>query len=84
VNAFVIAATVLVAALAPLLVVASVRRPIDGLVALEAAGAVLVLALVCLAVGLNDTTVFDVLPVVATVVSWTGGILIARFLGRWT
>lgn len=83
-NAFELAATVLVAALAPLVVVAAIRRPIDGLVALEAAGAVLVLSLVCLAVGLDQTSVFDVLPVVATVVSWTGGILIARFLGRWT
>lgn len=82
-NAFEIAATILVAALGPLLVVASLRRPIDGLVALEAAGALLVLALVCLAVGLHQTSVFDTLPVVATVVSWTGGILIARFLGRW-
>ncbi len=83
-NAFEIAATVLIAALAPLLVAASLRRPIDGLVALEAAGALLVLTLVCLAVGLHQTSVFDVLPVVATVVSWTGGILVARFLGRWT
>ena len=82
-NAFEIAATVLVAALAPLLVVAFLRRPIDGLVALEAAGAVLVLALVCLAPGLHQTSVFDVLPVVATVVSWIGGLVIARFLGRW-
>lgn len=82
-NAFLIAGTALVAALAPLLVVASLRRPIDGLVALEAAGAVLVLSLVCLAVGLHQTSVFDVLPVVATAVSWIGGLVIARFLGRW-
>ena len=47
-NAFLIAATVLIAALAPLLVAASLRRPIDGLVALEAAGAVATLALLCL------------------------------------
>ena len=83
-NAFTIAATVLVAALAPLLVVAALRRPIDGLVALEAAGSVLVLALVCLAVGLQQPSALDVLPVATAVVSWTGGILVARFLGRWT
>ncbi|HZT53507.1 MAG TPA: hypothetical protein VE995_03920 [Gaiellaceae bacterium] len=83
-NAFDLAATVLIAALAPLLVVTALRRPIDGLVALETAGAVLVLALVCLAVGLHQASILDVLPVAAAVVSWTGGILIARFLGRWT
>ena len=82
-NAFVLAATVLLAALAPLLVVASRRRPIDGLVALETAGAVATLALVCLSVGLGESLFFTV-AIVAVVASWIGGLVFARFLGRWT
>lgn len=81
-NAFLIAATVLVAALAPLLLVASVRRPIDGLVAVEAAAAVTILALLCLSVGLGDSVLFTV-AVIAAVASWIGGLVFARFLGRW-
>ena len=81
-NAFLIAATVLIAALAPLLVVASVRRPIDGLVAVEAAGAVSTLALLCLSVGLGESILFTV-AVIAAVASWIGGLVFARFLGRW-
>lgn len=82
-SAFLVAATVLIAALAPLLVCASLRRPVDGLVALEAAGAVAVLALLCLSVGLGQSILFTV-AVVAAVVSWIGGLVIARFLGRLT
>lgn len=81
-NAFLIAATVLLAALAPLLVVASLRRPIDGLVAVEAAGAVATLALVCLSVGLGNPLYFTV-AVIAAVASLIGGLVFARFLGRW-
>lgn len=81
-NAFLIAATVLIAALAPLLLAASVRRPIDGLVALEAAGAVATLALVCLSVGLGESIFFTV-AVMASVALWIGGLVFARFLGRW-
>jgi multisubunit Na+/H+ antiporter MnhF subunit len=82
-NAFLLAATILLAALAPLLVVASLRRPIDGLVVVETAGAVATLALVCLSVGLGNSLYFTV-AVVAAVSSWIGGIVFARFLGRWT
>ncbi len=82
-NAFLVAATVLLAALAPLLVAASFWRPIDGLVALEAAGAVAVLVLLCLSAGLNESFLFD-LPVIAVAASWIGCFVFARFLGRWT
>ena len=82
-NAFLIASTVLLAALAPLLVAASLWRPIDGLVAVEAAGAVTTLALVCLSVGLGNSLYFTV-AVIAAVASWIGGLVFARFLGRWT
>lgn len=82
-NAFLVAATVLLASLAPLLVAASRRRPIDGLVALEAAGAVATLTLLCLSVGLGQSIFFTV-AVVAAVASWIGGLVFVRFLGRWT
>ena len=82
-NAFLLAATVLIAALAPLLVAASLLPPIDGLVALEAAGAVTVLALLCLSVGLGESILF-VVAVIAAVGSWIGGLVFVRFLGRWT
>jgi multicomponent Na+:H+ antiporter subunit F len=83
VNAFLVAATVLIAALAPLLVITSRRRPIDGLVALELAGSVVTLVLLCLSVGLTESILFTV-AVIAAVASWIGGYVFVRFLGRWT
>ncbi len=80
-NAFTVAATALLVGLIPLGYVAVRRRPIDGLVALETAGAVTVLALLCLAEGFHRSTYFDV-AVVAALVSWTGGIVFTRFLAR--
>jgi multisubunit Na+/H+ antiporter MnhF subunit len=82
-NAFLIAATVLLAALAPLLLAASLRRPIDGLVALETAGAVTTLALLCLSVGFGESIFFTV-TIIAAVACWIGGFVVVRFLGRWT
>jgi multisubunit Na+/H+ antiporter MnhF subunit len=82
-NAFLVASTVLLAALAPLLVAASRWRPIDGLVVVQTTGAVATLALVCLSVGLGNPLYFTV-AVVAAVASWIGGLVFARFLGRWT
>lgn len=73
----------LLAALAPLLVAASFRRPVDGLVALETAGALATLALLCLSVGLGDSLYFTV-AVIAAVASWIGSFVFVRFLGRWT
>jgi multisubunit Na+/H+ antiporter MnhF subunit len=82
VNAFLLAATVLLAGLGPLGATAVSRRPIDGLVALELGSALLVLVLLCLAVGLHRDIYFGV-AVVAALMSWIGGLVIARFLGRW-
>ena len=73
----------LLASLAPLLVVASLRRPVDGLVALEAAGAVVTLTLICLSAGLGQSIYFTV-AIVAAVASWIGCLVFVRFLGRWT
>ena len=82
-NAFLIAATVLLALLGPLLVAASRWRPIDGLVVVQTSGAVATLALVCLSVGLGNPLYFTV-ALIAAVASWIGGLVFARFLGRWT
>lgn len=73
----------LLAAIGPLLVVAALRRPIDGLVALETTGAVATLALLCLSVGLGQSIFFTV-AIAAAVASWIGGLVFVRFLGRWT
>jgi multisubunit Na+/H+ antiporter MnhF subunit len=82
VNAFLIAALSLLAGLLPLGAVAVLRRPVDGLVALEAAGAIVVLALLCVAEGFHRSAYYDV-AVVAATTSWIGGLVFARFLGRW-
>ena len=80
-NAFAVAATALLVGLAPLGWVAVRRRPIDGLVALEAAGALIVLALLCLAEAFHRSTYYDV-AVIAALMSWIGGIVFTRFLAR--
>ena len=81
-NAFTVAATALLAGLVPLGAVAVRRRAIDGLVALEASGALMVLALLCLAEGFHRSTYYDV-AVIAALMSWIGGLVFTRFLGRW-
>ena len=81
-NAFTVAATVLLAFLLPLGLVAARRRPIDGLVALELASTLAVLALVCLAEGLHRSFEFGV-AIAAVVSAWIGSLVFARFLGRW-
>lgn len=81
-NAFEIAATALIAGFVPLLGVAVVRRPIDGLVALQLASTLGVLSLLCLAAGFHRSFEYEV-AVIGVVLSWTGGLVVARFLGRW-
>jgi multisubunit Na+/H+ antiporter MnhF subunit len=82
-NAFLWAATTLVILLVPLLAVAALRRPIDGLVALELAGVLLTLVLLCLAEGFHRSFEYS-LAIMASVLSTIGGLVFARFLGRWT
>jgi multisubunit Na+/H+ antiporter MnhF subunit len=82
VNAFVWAALGLCVGFFPLLLVAARRRPIDGLVALELGGVLLVLVLLCLAEGFHRSFEYDV-AVMAAVMTWIGGLVFARFLGRW-
>jgi multisubunit Na+/H+ antiporter MnhF subunit len=81
-NAFVWAAIGLLVPFLPLLAVAMLRRPIDGLVALECAGVLLVLVLLCLAEGFHRSFEYAV-AIVAALMTWIGGLVFARFLGRW-
>jgi multicomponent Na+:H+ antiporter subunit F len=81
-NAFTVAATALLLGYLPLGWVALRRSPIDGFVALQLGGAVAVLVLMCLAEGLHRSFEYA-LPIVAALLSWAGGLVFARFLGRW-
>jgi multisubunit Na+/H+ antiporter MnhF subunit len=72
----------LLAGFVPLGWVAVRRRAIDGLVALQLAGTATVLILLCLSAGFHRSFEYS-LAVVAAVVSWIGGLVFARFLGRW-
>jgi multisubunit Na+/H+ antiporter MnhF subunit len=79
VNGWLWAATVLVAALAPLLVVC-VRLPApEGIVAVEAAGVDAALALLLIAEG-TDRQPFADLALVLAVVSFVGAVAYLRFM----
>jgi len=82
VNVFTIAATALLVGYLPLGYAMLGRRPIDGLVALQLAGSIGVLVLLCFAEGFHRSFEYSV-AVIAAVLSWTGGLVFARFLGRW-
>jgi multisubunit Na+/H+ antiporter MnhF subunit len=82
VYAFTLAATVLAAGILPLGYVALKERPIDGVVALELAGTLVLLVLLCLAEGFHRSFEYGV-AIVAAVMSWIGGLVFVRFLGRW-
>lgn len=81
-NAFEIAGTVLLVGFIPLLGCVFARRAIDGLVALELTGTLTVLVLLCFAEGFHRSFEYGV-AVVAAVTVWGGGLVFARFLGRW-
>jgi multisubunit Na+/H+ antiporter MnhF subunit len=49
---------------------------------MQLAGTVATLVLLCLAEGLQRSFLYT-LPVVAALMSWIGGLVFARFLGRW-
>jgi multicomponent Na+:H+ antiporter subunit F len=82
VNAYLWAGTVLLALLVLPGAVCVRGRPIDGVVALELCGAVVTTALLCLAEGFHRSVYFNV-PLVAAGVTWIGGLLFVRLLGRY-
>jgi multisubunit Na+/H+ antiporter MnhF subunit len=81
VNAFEVAALALVTGFVPLLWVCLREREIDGVVALELAGSVATLVLLCLAEGYHRGIYIGV-AVVCAAVTWISGLVFARFLGR--
>lgn len=80
-NAFLIAATVLLVALVLPGVVCVRARAIDGVVAVELAGTLATLTLLCLAEGFGRGIYFNV-ALVAAGTAWIGGLVFARFFGR--
>ena len=80
-NAYLVAAAALVAALAPSLAVAVRARPIEGAVALQLAGTTTTLALLCLAAGFHASTYF-VVAVIAAALMPVSAFVLARMLGH--
>ena len=76
---FTAGAIALLVALLPLAYVAMRALPEDGLVALEQAGVLTTVGVVCLAVGLHSTA-FTGLAVITAVMTWLGGLVFTRFL----
>jgi multisubunit Na+/H+ antiporter MnhF subunit len=82
-NVWLIGATALIAGLVPCLVVAlRARDDLDALVALETTSVVVTLVLVLLAEGFHRPAYFT-LPLTLAVLSFVGGLVYARLLGRW-
>lgn len=81
-NAFLIAATALLAILVFPGFVLVTGRPIDAVVALQACGTTIVLVLLCLAAGFHQSIYFNV-ALVAAFCIWTGGLIYVRFIGRY-
>jgi multisubunit Na+/H+ antiporter MnhF subunit len=81
VNAFTIAATALLAGFVPIGLVCIRERELDGVVALELAGALAAVVFLCLGEGFQRSAYFDV-PVVCAALSWVSGMVFVRFFAR--
>lgn len=79
--AYLVAAAVLLAGALPLGVVCVRAQAIDGIVALQGAGTVATLVLICLSVGLHQSS-FAPLALITAVCVIVNGLLFARFLDR--
>jgi multisubunit Na+/H+ antiporter MnhF subunit len=82
VNAFLIAATALVAMVVLPGFVMLRARIMDAVVALELAATTLTLAVLCLCEGFHRSAYFDV-PIVAAIGTWIGSLIFVRFVGRF-
>ena len=80
-NAYLVAATVLLLGLLPCGLVAIRSRPLDGLVALQLGGTLTTLVLLLLAEGYRRSAYFTVALTLAAM-SFVGGLALARFLDR--
>lgn len=81
-NAFLIAATALLAILVFPGFVLVTGRPIDAVVALQVCGTTITLVLLCLAAGFHSSVYFNV-PLVAAFCVWAGALIYVRFIGRY-
>ena len=80
-NAFLIAATALLAMLVLPGILVVRARPIDALVGLELCGTTVTLVLLCLAEGFHRSVYFNV-PLVAAFCVWLSGLIYVQFIGR--
>lgn len=81
-NAFLLAGTVLVVLMVLPAIVCLRARPIEGVVALQLCGTLLVTALLALTEGFHRSIYFNV-PLIAAAVTWIGGLIFVRMLGRF-
>ncbi len=81
-NGWLLAAIALLVALVPCAIVLFRDRPVDRLVALESAGAIETLQLLLLAEAFHRPVFFD-LALTLALLSFTGGLVFARFFERW-
>ncbi len=81
-NAFLIAATVLLVMLVLPGIVLVRERPLAAIVALELCGTTITLVLLCLAEGFHRSVYFNV-PLVCALCVWVGGLVFVRFVGRF-
>jgi len=82
VNAFVIAAIVMLVAVIPCGIVVVRGKVMDAVVAYEAVSSIVVMALVLLAEGFRRSGEFE-LPVLLAVLLFGSGLVLVRFLERW-
>ncbi|MBV8081124.1 MAG: hypothetical protein JO186_12210 [Actinobacteria bacterium] len=81
-NAFAIAALALLGGFVPLAWVLLRERELDAVVALEIGGVIVTLVLICLGEAFHRSVYSDV-PVVSAAATWIGGMVFARFIGRY-
>jgi multisubunit Na+/H+ antiporter MnhF subunit len=81
VNAYLVAATALIAAIAPCLVVCVRGSLMEAIAALELCGTLTTLALICLAEGFHRQAYFGV-ALICSVLVWISGLVFVRFLSR--
>jgi multisubunit Na+/H+ antiporter MnhF subunit len=81
VNVWLWSAALLTAALVPLVAVAVRRPPLEGLIALEVAGADVVVILLLIAEGMHRQGFVD-LALVAAMTSFIGAVAFVRFLEK--
>ena len=81
-NAFTIAGTALIAGFVPCgWVLMRGRDAMDAVVALELCGTLATLAFLCLALGFDSSSYFDV-AIVCAAVTWIGSLICVRIVGR--